>query len=260
MSAAARLAAFRSWVVSETRLLFRTLVSGVLVFIILFVALAMVMEHGPEAPHAQTVVAMLVILLSIVMILGLVRARPPDWKSWVAAHAGVVAGAVVADIGVPQWSGTIAVTLFVLFISAPGVSNRRAVDRDAALSRKAVRFHAGLARALHPSRFMRFQASLLMTQTLGSIAAKLAAYRALALRMPERSAEVQCRIAMDQDDWEGALARLRGVAGMKLYEIRALGELRRLDEMIATYAAAESILPPNELPACRLFVLAFCGR
>jgi hypothetical protein len=69
---------------------------------------------------------------------------------------------------------------------------------------------------------------------------------------------------MDQDDWESVLGQLRSGGGklsaMKSGEIRALGELGRVDEMIATYASAESVLPPNELRLSRLFVLAFTGR
>ena len=112
---------------------------------------------------------------------------------------------------------------------------------------------------------MRFQSSFLAAQILGSIEERVAAYKALALHAaPEQSELLNCSILVAQDDWEGVLERFRG-AGDKLpaliqYKIRALGELGHLDEMIATYDSAESVLRLDTLPSCRLFVMAFSGR
>ncbi len=46
------------------------------------------------------------------------------------------------------------------------------------------------------------------------------------------------------------------MSALKWLEIRALGELGPLDEMIAAYASAASVLPARDLPFCRLYVLA----
>jgi hypothetical protein len=62
----------------------------------------------------------------------------------------------------------------------------------------------------------------------------------------------------------GVLAQIRSaddtMFALKWLEIRALGEIGRVDEMITTYASAESILSANDLAFCRLYVLAFSGR
>jgi len=62
---------------------------------------------------------------------------------------------------------------------------------------------------------------------------------------------------------QGVLGWLRSVdnrAGLEWLEIRALGELGHIDEMITTDASAESGLSAGNLPFCRLYVLAFSGR
>jgi hypothetical protein len=47
---------------------------------------------------------------------------------------------------------------------------------------------------------------------------------------------------------------------MKWLEVRALGELGRVDDMVKTYASLGPDLPPIDLQFCRLFLLAFGGR
>jgi hypothetical protein len=65
-------------------------------------------------------------------------------------------------------------------------------------------------------------------------------------------------------DWEGVLERIRSVdeplPAMKWLEVRALGELGRIDDMVKTYASLRPDLPPIDLQICRLFLLAFGGR
>src|SRR5206468_5689865 len=101
-------------------------------------------------------------------------------------------------------------------------------------------------------------------QALGSIEQKVAAYRALASRAaPEEFAVLNCSILVAQDDWMGVLTQVRSMDDAKPMglEIRALGELGRVEEMAMTYAiaTAESVLAPSNLLYCRLYVLAFTG-
>jgi len=71
-------------------------------------------------------------------------------------------------------------------------------------------------------------------------------------------------LAQERRDWDGllVLARAQDVdyAEAKPREVRALGELGRLDEMVQTYAAAENWLLAHLCQECRLFVFAFMGR
>jgi hypothetical protein len=75
---------------------------------------------------------------------------------------------------------------------------------------------------------------------------------------------VNCWISVVQGDWNGVLGQVCSAnvktPALKPFGIQALGELGRIDEMIATYASAESTLSPKNLLFCRLFVLAFSGR
>jgi hypothetical protein len=71
-------------------------------------------------------------------------------------------------------------------------------------------------------------------------------------------------LAHERRDWDGLLmlARAHDVefSEAKPREIRALGELGRLDEMVRTYEDAERRLLPPSRQQCRLFVFAFAGR
>jgi hypothetical protein len=203
--------------------------------------------------------------VSLFAIGALAKSQTPDRKTWIWTHAGIVAGGIAAVFWVPQWSGYIVAIVFVLFILAPNILYGLARRRHAAGYHQAAASYARLARLLHPSRHMRFESTFLTAQTLGSIREKVTAYRALASHAtPEQSEFLNCWISVDQDDWESVLGQPR-TAGDKLsaltcYEIRALGELGRVDEMIATYASAESALPQDGVLAGALFVLAFSGR
>jgi hypothetical protein len=98
------------------------------------------------------------------------------------------------------------------------------------------------------------------------VASPSAAIRTLALRAtPLESALLNFWISFDQDDWKGVLGQAPRIGdkfpgSMKSFEIRALGELGRLDEMTAAYASAARVVTANNLLSCGLFVLAFSGR
>jgi hypothetical protein len=212
----------------------------------------------------QTFFAFGLIVLLLLAIYAVAKTRNVDRKTWVGPLAGIVAGGIAAMVWVPQWSAYVVAIGFVLFVFAPGVLRRLALRRSAAGYQRAATLYAHLACVLHPSRQMRFELSFLRAQSLGSTQEKIAAYRALALHStPEQSALLNCRISMAQDDWEGVLSQFCSAADkmpdLKAFGVRALGELGRVNEMIATYASAESGLSPDNLLFSRLFVLAFSG-
>ena len=212
----------------------------------------------------QSYVAFGFIFVSLLVISALTRSQAPDRKTWIGVHVGLVAAGIAAVFWVPQWSGYIVGTSFVLFAFTPTVLLQLARRRAVAGYERAAAFYARLACLFHPSRQIRFFTSLLTVRALGSVEKKVAGYRALTPRAtPEQLAILNCWIPLAQGDWEGVLRQIRSAGdatGLKWLEIRALGELGRIDEMIATYALAESALSANDLPICCLYVLAFSGR
>jgi hypothetical protein len=125
-------------------------------------------------------------------------------------------------------------------------------------------FYARIVRLLHPSRLVRFQSSFLTAQALRSAEEKIVAYRALAARATsEQAAFLNCCVSIARDDWKNLLGQVCSGgfgAHSRLFEIRALGELGRVDEMVKTFALAETALRPSELPFGRLQVLANTGH
>src|SRR5262249_56217624 len=71
-------------------------------------------------------------------------------------------------------------------------------------------------------------------------------------------------VAQERREWNGLLTVARDgdvpFPDAKPREIRALGELGRLDEMVQTYQKAARQLPLGSRRECMLFVLAFTGR
>lgn len=71
-------------------------------------------------------------------------------------------------------------------------------------------------------------------------------------------------LAQEQRDWEGLLMLSRtgevGHSEAKPREIRALGELERLDEMVQTYQNAAKWLHFHSRKECMLLIFAFTGR
>jgi hypothetical protein len=194
------------------------------------------------------------------------RPRMPDRASWIGVYAGVLAIAFAACIWAPQEAGFVAVAASLLALTPHtlgGIANRRA----RAGYTMAAAFYFRLACILHPSSNMRFQSAFWDARALGQIEKKVAAYRALALRaQPEQLSLLKLWIPLAYGDWEGVLEQIRStdelMPAMKWLEVRALGELGRVDEMVKTYASASlgPGLSPADLQVCRLFILAFGGR
>ena len=80
----------------------------------------------------------------------------------------------------------------------------------------------------------------------------------------KQKAFARLMLAHERRDWDGLLERARAqdvdFSEAKPREIRALGELGRLDEMVQTYQDAEKWLLAPSRQECRLFVFAFTGR
>jgi hypothetical protein len=213
----------------------------------------------------QTTVASGLLFLSVAAIFLLAKSRAPDRKSWIGVHASIVAIGTAAVCLVPQWSGYIVGITFLLFVITPRVLYQIAHRRTVGGYERAAAFYGRLVFLFHPSKQIRFSSSLLTARALGSIEKKVSALRALAVRAtPEQFALLNCLIPFAQDDWDGVLGQLRSagdtISALKWLEILTFGRLGRIDEMVMTYASAESILSASDVRICRLYVLAFSGR
>jgi hypothetical protein len=211
----------------------------------------------------QTGVAFALMSLSLLAILGLAQIKDPQRASWIGVHAGIITLGIAAVFWAPAWSGYLVGIPFA-FAIAPNVlyllgerCRVRGYNRSAAICVR-------LAYLCHPSRYNQFISSFWAADALVSVEARLAAYRALAIRATaEQFAILNCSIAVAQDDWEGVLGQIRSAGetatSLKWLEIRALGEIGQVEEMRKTYVLAESILRPGDRIFCWLFVMAFRG-
>lgn len=158
------------------------------------------------------------------------------------------------------------------FVLTPSVLGNLARHRAEAGRFRPAALYAFLACVFHPSSQMRFKSSFLAAQAVGSTDERIAAFQVLRSRgSSEQSRLLNFRISIEQDNWQSVLDK-SGDPGdkplaQKPFEIRALGELGRIDEMIASYAemiaaypSAQSAVPLNDLVSCRLIVTAFSGR
>jgi hypothetical protein len=153
-----------------------------------------------------------------------------------------------------------------LLVLTPTVLNGFALRSFEAGHLRAAASYGRLVRVFHPSERVRFQSSYLSAQALESIEQRVAAYQSLASRAtPEEFANLNRSILIAQDNWMSVLAQVRSAGDAKAMvrlEIRALGELGRIEEMAMIYAiaVAESVVNFSDVFFCRLFVLAFTGR
>jgi hypothetical protein len=269
MTIASALAACRSEVVHLVQSIIRVLQWIGLIFIV-FVLFPGLLPKSWIAVirqffSIQTSITIGIIVLLLFTIYHFAKARKEGWKAWIGTCTGMIAGGIAAVFWVPQWSGYIVTIGFVLLVFAPGIFNRLALRCSCGGYEWAAALCARVAWLLHPSRSQRFQLSFLSARALGSTEEKIAGYRALASQStPEQSAILNCWICITRGDWEGVLSQLRNsdarMSALKAFGIRALGELDRIDEMVASYASAESVLSVDNLRFSRLFVLAFSGR
>jgi hypothetical protein len=216
---------------------------------------------SPEPPSIETFAALLVMTYSIFAIVWQAPRMARERIGGLIAYAVVFAIAATALWGLPQWSGLVAVGAAVALTFAPNwlvaLSRRQSIAgwrRRAAVSWR-------VAAWLHPSRAMRFYAALLRAGTLASVDAEIAAYASMKRRAtPGEVRILDCAAAFARDDWARVLDTSRDVPELKGYEIRALAELGRVDEVIAAVATLRPKPRGRELDHCWLIALAFAGR
>jgi hypothetical protein len=243
------------------------------VVIAALLVLSVLLPHGPTRPGQTTQISWFqlgltyaAMFLSAFSLARLAKSQIPGRHSWIAVHSGVLALGVISPPLVPQWCGFITASVYLLLVFIPNVLSDLASRRLRSGHLRAAAFFARLLPLFHPSKHVHFYSSLLSAHALPSIKQKAAAYHALASRAPpEEFDRLSCWILVAQDDWMGVLNQIhsmRNAKAMAWLEIRALGELGRVEEMVMTYAiaVAESSLARDDLPWCGLYVLAFTGR
>jgi hypothetical protein len=210
-------------------------------------------------PTVETFAAVTVIIASIVGIGWM--ARPTGQRSGIVAYAIVVAIGAAALWWLPQWSGLVAVVALVALIFAPGWLAALSLRQMMTGWRRRAAVSGRLASWLHPSRAMRFYAAFLRARTLTSIDAEAAAYAAMRPgATPQELRFLDCVTAWARGDLTGVLDYSRDVPELRGYEIRALAELGRVDEMITAFAALRPRPRGRQLDLYRLIALAFAGR
>jgi len=181
------------------------------------------------------------------------------------ANALVVLGAILSLLFTPAWTGSITAALFAVLIVCP-FALLVAARRAARLSQwtKAARLLAW-AVLLHPSAWTRFDLMLSRARVADPEQGYQAALaRIAAAGSPRQMAFARLLLAQERRDWRALLTSARAgnveFSEAKPREIRALGELGQLEDMLHTYQSAERRLMPAKRQECLLFVCAFSGR
>lgn len=213
----------------------------------------------------QLAIAINVMALSAFSIVfSLLRWRLAD-KSWIALNGLIlIAGAAGLYTGFAH-TGVLLAAVFLPLILLPGylvARGNRAMDRSEYA--KAARFIKAAA-TLHPSAKLRFNADFAKAYTAADGDGVIEALRNLrGSASPSYQRLVDASIARLDGNWHGVLAAVRGWGREQpeliAYELRALGELGRTDEMVEAYRQAKPLLYGDGVRTCQLFVLAFCGR
>ena len=184
----------------------------------------------------QQFIAINLMSISGLAILIILTYRRKGSHSWLAANAIVLIIGGAALQWSAQWSGTSGRRLLPLILGPyllAFLGHRRVLMnrmRDAA-------FYAQLLAYLHPTALSRFGAALMKAQSQETIEGQVAALETLAERAtPEQNALLQSCIVRVRDDWQGVLESIRRQPGattdLKSLEMRALGEVGRIDEMV----------------------------
>lgn len=215
--------------------------------------------------NLQQFIAVNLMSISCLAILIILTYRRKGTHSWLAANAIVLIVGAGALLWSSQWSGTIVAGAFIPLVFGPYLLAFLGQRRVLMNRMGEAAFYAQLLAYLHPTAQSRFGAALMKAQSQATIDGQVAALQALAERAtPEQSAFLQSCIVRARDDWQGVLDCARRQPGatsdLKSLEIRALGEIGRIDEMVRVYAAAKSKLLALDLYLAHLFILAFCGR
>ena len=213
----------------------------------------------------QSMVAVGFILLSVSIAALLSRYRVSGHLEWIMASALVALGGIPALWLAADWAGWFTATLFVLLIASPlALLDRARLAAQRRQWKRAARFH-WWAYLLHPTPWTRF--GLILRRALsddrpGAYLAALTQIEATGSR--NQKALSRLMRAQEERDWEGLLMLSRtgevGLSEAKPHEIRALGELGRLDEMVQIYQNAAKWLHFHSRKECMLLMFAFTGR
>lgn len=213
----------------------------------------------------QQFIAVNLMSISGLAILIILTYRRKGVHSWLAANAIVLIVGAGALLWSAHWSGTIVAGAFIPLVFGPYLL-AFLVQRRVLMNRMGeAAFYAQLLAYLHPTAQSRFGAALMKAQSQETIDGQVAALQTLAERAtPEQSTLLQSCIVRARDDWQGVLESVRRRPGatsdLRSLEIRALGEVGRIDEMVRVYAAAKSKMIGLDLYLAHLFIFAFCGR
>jgi len=206
----------------------------------------------------QSVIAVGFIALSACTA-ALVRSlRFPGRLGWIVANALVMLGGVLMLWLAPDWAGWLTATFFILLVALPLALLRRSrLAAQRGQWKRAARLREWAA-FFHPSPWTRLMGGHGPTE----YAAALTQIESSGSR--KQRALARLLLAHERRDWNGLLTLARDgdvpFTDAKPREIRALGELGRLDEMVQTYQKAARRLPLGSRRECMLFVLAFTGR
>ena len=262
-------AASRGW--RELRLLVRGVVrlvvwsglfiGGLTVFFAAAPSAGAALRHASRTEALSMFVALVVMAFALVSLVAMLTRKAPGRNHGIAVHVLVIAAGAAAIYWRPVWSGIVAVAAYILLIVVPTLLIRRAFRQFAAGHPQRAARTMRRASLLHPSPSWRFHADLFAAQALGAIDAEVAAYEALArTATPEQATTLGQWTAIARDDWTSVLDQVRGANRSPVLEIRALGELGRIDETIAICAALPRRFDRTALVHCRLYALAFGGR
>jgi membrane associated rhomboid family serine protease len=213
----------------------------------------------------ELIVGINVMAFSLLVLISGFVLRQQSSVSILVLHAlVVVTGTVALYLGYGH-VGLLVAAIFVLLILPPtlllNASNRAYMQaRFPAASRR-----VGLAAFLHPTPAMRSRARHLAALAGDDAERSAAALEAL---LPTESGlarrSLEATIARLRGRWDDVLSIVRSAGhdarGLEEFEVRALGELGRFDEMVNAYERCKSKLVGLSLRNVQLFVLAFCGQ
>lgn len=212
----------------------------------------------------QTVLAVNLMAVCALGLLAALVQRRRDLLSFALVNLAVLALGVLALASAPHDAGTIVTLAFLPLVAAPmmfwALQARAArLGRLAAAAR-----YAGWAARVHPTQAMRLLAAQARASALPDLGAREAALAALAeTAPPHQAAMIAARVLAERGAWEDLLAfsaRPENGLDASVWRLRALGELGRVDEMMAEYERIGQRMPIEQSPYAWLFALAFGGR
>jgi rhomboid protease GluP len=216
-----------------------------------------------DIQYLITINLMVISALAIVSVLMQLPWR--DNLLWLGINTLVILAGAAGLHWWPEQAGTLAAVVFVPFVLAPIVLSN--LSRKASLQNKPERaaLLARLAALLHPAARTRFNAAVTTAHACPSPQAQIEALgRLAAASSPAERFQLEALQLRLAGDWRGLLAHLRrtplGSPQLDVLEIRALGELGRIDEMVRCWDAARERLQGSDMTDAQLFVLAFSGR